>query len=624
MTLMFDGVQLFVEVAFTSTPGDTTPTWADITDYVLSAEWGRGRQRELERPEPGTATITLENSTRRFDPYYNAGPYFGNLLPMKQIRIWATYSATDYDLWYGYVDSWSQEWSDHRSSTCTVTATDAMRVLADRTLIDPYFYEVRSLDTPAESPIAYLRLGENGGKAGEGPFRVTDAISKTRGQMYGSVSGVESLVYKQSDGAIDFNGDNNKIIHRGAAHTGPFGDPMSVECWFQTDTTSLGLLVRQGDGEENDGWFIWMWPTGQLILASPFISVLALITNDTYNDGLIHHLVWTITGAGTQAVYIDGVLAGTAVTAIENSAFDGLIVGGTTQWNDYIAATIDEVAVYDYVLSFAQILTHFSIGAAPYDSQLTGERIQYVLDQLGIPYVADANNVMDGNSTLGPIAEMGMANALDYILSIVDVEAGNFWIKGDGNIRFRERHAVNGQASSATFGSSGAEIKFLEARLAPADELIRNDVTVTAQFGTDQNVQDATSITSYLTRSWTSSGLPFKDDNESAYYAQWVLDKYKEPLNRVDQLVWSPRRTPTTGYPLALGLDLDATITVNVRPAIGTGDPITEVALIESIRHSVGLDFWETTYALSPADTRTYLIFDSASYGQFDQERISY
>jgi hypothetical protein len=62
--------------------------------YMTAIEIHRGKQQILassgggfEQMQPGTATLTMDNSTRRYDPYYAAGDLYGYLLPGKFIKI---------------------------------------------------------------------------------------------------------------------------------------------------------------------------------------------------------------------------------------------------------------------------------------------------------------------------------------------------------------------------------------------------------------------------------------------------------------------------------------------------------------------------------------------------------
>lgn len=112
--------------------------WTDISTYVLKVTIRRGASRAegpVLRFEAGTANITLDNSDRRFDPTNLAGPYVGGgvtqITPMRTVRISATWSGTNYDLFRGYADSWDVTWSGPAFSVCTLQATDATKVLSN-------------------------------------------------------------------------------------------------------------------------------------------------------------------------------------------------------------------------------------------------------------------------------------------------------------------------------------------------------------------------------------------------------------------------------------------------------------------------------------------------------------
>jgi hypothetical protein len=62
----------------------------DITDQVMKVSTRRGRNRILSKFEAGTATVTLNDPDSDFNPQNTSGPYYGKLLPLRKIRIYAT------------------------------------------------------------------------------------------------------------------------------------------------------------------------------------------------------------------------------------------------------------------------------------------------------------------------------------------------------------------------------------------------------------------------------------------------------------------------------------------------------------------------------------------------------
>lgn len=114
----------------TAVLGPIAPTFTeDITPYVRSFNTSRGAQRELQRVEAGTATIELDNRDGRFTPF-KPGPYYPNVLPMRQIRIQAIFSAVTYPVFRGFVESWPVEFPEEVDQVSKVQLVDGFKVLS--------------------------------------------------------------------------------------------------------------------------------------------------------------------------------------------------------------------------------------------------------------------------------------------------------------------------------------------------------------------------------------------------------------------------------------------------------------------------------------------------------------
>lgn len=111
--------------------------WTDVTAYVLGFSTNRGSSR-TQGPalqyDAGTASITLDNSDRRFDPTNLSGPYVSGgatqVTPMRAMRIRATWAGSTYDIWRGTADSWQIDYRPPNYSSVVVSGTDAFKVLA--------------------------------------------------------------------------------------------------------------------------------------------------------------------------------------------------------------------------------------------------------------------------------------------------------------------------------------------------------------------------------------------------------------------------------------------------------------------------------------------------------------
>jgi hypothetical protein len=104
----------------------------DVTDKVQSFSISRGKSRQLDRYPAGKANIRLDNSDRSFDPLYEAGPYAGQILPRRDVRI-----TTDGVIQYsGVIDDWNLDYNPNGASYAEVIASDAFTLFANQALTE--------------------------------------------------------------------------------------------------------------------------------------------------------------------------------------------------------------------------------------------------------------------------------------------------------------------------------------------------------------------------------------------------------------------------------------------------------------------------------------------------------
>ena len=114
---------------------DSAADIVNITDQVMATSVRRGRNRILSNFEAGTATVTINDPNSDFNPQNAAGPYYGKLLPLRKIRI---YADIEYEgdtvriaLFSGYINSFDTSFYQGVGSTSTVVlqCTDGFRLL---------------------------------------------------------------------------------------------------------------------------------------------------------------------------------------------------------------------------------------------------------------------------------------------------------------------------------------------------------------------------------------------------------------------------------------------------------------------------------------------------------------
>jgi hypothetical protein len=106
----------------------------DVSDIALRVSIRRGRNRILNNFEAGTATVVLEDSNGDWNPQNTSSPYYGKLLPLRKIRIWADYDDGSgeqrYYIFSGYITSYDNSFrlGIDEVSSVTLQCVDAFRL----------------------------------------------------------------------------------------------------------------------------------------------------------------------------------------------------------------------------------------------------------------------------------------------------------------------------------------------------------------------------------------------------------------------------------------------------------------------------------------------------------------
>jgi hypothetical protein len=217
----------------------------------------------------------------------------------------------------------------------------------------------------ADFPMFYWRLDETSGAATDSSgnaFTGTYLGSITRG-VPGAVTG---------SAAAQFNGSNGFVT---AATRIPGQQTFSVEAWLRTTTRRGGKIIgfgnSQGGTSGNPDRHVYMTDAGRLIFgvfAGTYPgSIRSIQSAGAYNDGNWHHVIGTLGPAGMR-LYADGAAVGSDPTPIASFYNGYWRVGGDNLngWpsrptSSYFGGVIDEVAVYDYALTPAQVADRFAL-----------------------------------------------------------------------------------------------------------------------------------------------------------------------------------------------------------------------------------------------------------------------
>jgi hypothetical protein len=104
--------------------------FADLTSIVESVNINRGRNRQLDQFNSGTATVSFDNATRVLDPLNTASPYYPFVLPRSPIII----IANGIPIYSGLIVDWNLDYDISNQDIMYARCADNFTVLANQDL----------------------------------------------------------------------------------------------------------------------------------------------------------------------------------------------------------------------------------------------------------------------------------------------------------------------------------------------------------------------------------------------------------------------------------------------------------------------------------------------------------
>jgi hypothetical protein len=201
--------------------------------------------------------------------------------------------------------------------------------------------------------ISYWRLGESSGIA------VTDET----GANHGVLNGIATLA---QNGAITGDANTSYAFDGSTGYVNCGNDVElqltigSLEVWCNTESPGSGF---RGMAVKANAWGLFLidgilgmydWGTDNIR------DALLDLT-----DGDWHHVVVTFQSGESNGtiVYVDGEVALTTTITVLNQSSD-LVIGAGSTFSQHYGELLDEVAVYNVVLTPSQVSGHYTIGTS--------------------------------------------------------------------------------------------------------------------------------------------------------------------------------------------------------------------------------------------------------------------
>lgn len=344
---------------------------------------------------------------------------------------------------------------------------------------------------------------------------------------------------------------------------------------------------------------------------------------DRYNAGqsnvLLDNRARTFDPLYTSSPYFGQIIPHREIRIKSNGS--ALFYGVIDDWNFDYSPTGDNTASAFSSDGFTLLATQ-SLSAHTATSQLTGARVNAVLDRPEVSWPASIRNIETGRATLqADIVDEG-TNALEYLQTVEKSEPGSIFIGKDGYFNFQQRTQDISSTAVKTFADNGTGISFNNLQVVYGSEQLYNRIVVTRLNGTAQIAEDTDSQTQYGISTLDQDGLLLSSDTASAELATYLLSRYSEPEYRFEALEIELANLPTSQQNDVLSLELTDVVRVKFTPN-GVGSAIDQYAQITGITHRTNSVSHTVTIGLSTLDYANFILDDSV-FGQLDDDRLGF
>jgi len=211
----------------------------EVTSLVTRVNIRRGRNRITSKFEFGSAEVVLYDQNGDWNPMNSAGAYYPNLVPLRQIIIYATYLGVDYYLFSGFITNYDTGFRQGNEDVSTVSlkCVDAFKLLAGSAITTVAGTSagqlsgarVSALLDAVDWPLSLREIdtGNSTLQADPGTSRnVLEALQTVENSEFGGifVDGQSNVVFVDRDSLItrpatslyDFNDDGTDISYTNA------------------------------------------------------------------------------------------------------------------------------------------------------------------------------------------------------------------------------------------------------------------------------------------------------------------------------------------------------------------------------------------------------------------------
>lgn len=554
------------------TIGDTVfaATWVDVTSKVQSFSTNRGKSRQLDKFEAGTASVTFNNYDRVFDPLYSSSPYYGQIVPKRPIRIWNNYASVSGTTRTNLIPNSNMESSLYWGFTnVTSMATD---------------FSVKYVGSASQRVVANgvgaVQVYAQGGTSSRIPVSASTghvAAFYIRDLSTSQTFTAKIAWYNSGGGLIStVTGTVTAVTTTGWTRVTAFGTSPA------TAVTAIVSINTVGT------------PTA----STQFYMDAVMFVPGTANAGIyfdyqtIPYASWvsySSSGTGASLSSIE-----TTVTHTTGEVFTGFI----DDWNLDYNISGESTATCNATDLFG-ILANENLGAQTMKSQTSADRVSYVLNNANVQlpidwrFIDSASNM--SMTTLGTDTISDNTNVLDYLQLIEQTENGKLFIDKTGDLRFRGHYDTNSTSGTvATIADDGTGLPYTDIQVTYGSELLYNQAVLTDYLNNSVTVNDAPSQSVYGLYIYTASGLLTANTTDLTNLATLIVNEFGDPEYRFEAVTINLTSLTATQQAQVAALELGDTVNIVYTPN-KIGSAITSTLKVMSIANSATPGDWNVT-----------------------------
>jgi len=301
--------------------------YADLTSLVLSVNIRRGRNRQLDQFNAGTAQVVFNNNSRILDPLNTSSIYYPYVLPRSPIIIYANGTP----IFTGFVEDWNLDYQQANQGRMVARCVDAFGTLANQQL-NAFTPSAETsgvrVSTVLDRPeIAYQGARSIGtGSSTLGAYAVTQDTS-CLGYLQQVNTSEQGYLYTAADGTLTFKGRSSVL------------NPVSGAS-FTSNGTGIPYmtLLNQYGSELLYNYIVTQSPAGAAQTSSDSASI-ALYQAQNYN--LLQLLNSTTTEVAGLGAYLLGKYANPVLRFTELSC--ELAALTSAQWSIIFAVDLTSI-----------------------------------------------------------------------------------------------------------------------------------------------------------------------------------------------------------------------------------------------------------------------------------------